>query len=225
VTYALTFDFAHDHAGHSPPMRLGLLGPAEGNVDGLGRAAELLVDVLKVERVVYLGNDAALDQVVAAWAHRLVEGDPTDDAAWALAARLALAGSPAEIDQFVRKERARQRLRVLESLGTNTEARTVEMIGDRVAVLLYDKGALDEEDIFAAALLVYGKSPEPLVKKVGNRWFLTPGAIGSPGGGLAILDDGAEEIVASIYALDGTCTSTETLVVPRATKMKIQGGA
>jgi hypothetical protein len=205
-------------------MRLGLLGPAEGNVDGLGRAAELLVDELKVERAVYLGNDAALDEVVAAWAHRLVDGDPSDDAAWSRAARLALAGSPGEIDAFLRKERARQRLRILERLATSSDARTVEMIGDRVAVLLYDKGSLDEEDIFAASFLVYGKSPEPLVKKVGNRWFLTPGAIGSPGGGIAILDDGAEEIVGSIYSLDGKCTFSETLIVPRATKMKIQGG-
>ena len=206
-------------------MRLGLLGPAEGNVVGLGRAAELLVDVLKVERAVYLGNDGALDEAVAGMAQRLVESDPSDDAAWARAARVALRGSPGEIDAFVRKERARQRLRVLEGLPKGGDARTIEMIGDRVAVLLYDKGSLDEEDIFAAALLVYGKSSEPLVKKVGNRWFLSPGAIGSPGGGVGILDDGSEEIIASIYALDGTCTSSETLVVPRTTKMKIQGGA
>ncbi len=206
-------------------MRLGLLGPAEGNVDGLGRAAELLVDVLEVERAVYLGNDGALDGAVAAWAKRIVGGDPSDDATWARAARVALRGSPEEIDAFVRKERARQRLRVLEGLAKGGDARTIEMIGDRVAVLLYDKAALDEEDIFAATLLVYGKSPEPLVKKVGNRWFVTPGAIGAAGGGIGVLDDTGEEIVASVYALDGSRTLSETIAVARATKMKIQGGS
>ena len=205
-------------------MRLGLLGPAEGNVDGLGRAAELLVDILKVERAVYLGNDGALDEVVAAWAARLVDSDPSDDAAWSRAARIALRGSPEEIDAFVLKERARQRLRVLEGLSRGGDARTIEMIGDRVAVLLYDKGDLDEEDIFAATLLVYGKSPEPLVKKVGTRWFMTPGVIGCAGGGIGLLDDGGEEIVASIHALDGSRTLTETIAVARAAKMKIQGG-
>jgi hypothetical protein len=205
-------------------MRLGLLGPAEGNVEGLGRAAELLVDVLKVERAIYLGNDEALDQAVAAWAARLVGSDPSDDAAWSRAARVALRGTAEEIDAFVGKERARQRLRVLEALPPRSDARTIEMIGDRVAVLLYDKGALDEEDIFAATLLVYGKSPEPLVKKVGNRWFVTPGAIGAAGGGIAVLDDGGEEIVASIYALDGTLSASEPIAVARAAKMKIQGG-
>jgi hypothetical protein len=205
-------------------MRLGLLGPAEGNVDGLGRAAELLVDVLKVERAIYLGNDGSLDEVVATWAARLVESDPSDDAVWSRAARVALRGSPEEIDSFVAKERARQRLRLLEGLSRGGEARTIEMVGDRVAVLLYDKGDLDEEDIFAATLLVYGRSSEPLVKKVGTRWFMTPGVIGCAGGGIAILDDGGEEIVASIYAGDGTCTLAETIAVARAAKMKIQGG-
>ena len=206
-------------------MRLGLLGPAEGNVVGLGRAAELLVDVLKVDRAVYLGNDDGLDAAVAALAQRLLEGDPSDDAVWSRAARVALRGSPAEIDAFVAKERARQRLRVLEALPKKGGARTIEMIGDRVAVLLYDKASLDEEDIFAATLLVYGKSPEPLVKKVGNRWFLSPGTIGAPGGGIGVLDDGGEEIIASVYATDGTCTLTETIAVTRAAKMKIQGGS
>ena len=61
------------------------------------------------------------------------------------------------------------------------ELRTIEMFGDRVAVLIHDKALLDEEDIFSATFLVYGKSDGPLVKKIGPRWFLTPGPIGSAG--------------------------------------------
>ena len=38
------------------------------------------------------------------------------------------------------------------------ELRSVEMFGDRVAVLIHDKALLDEEDIFSATFLVYGKS-------------------------------------------------------------------
>src|ERR1700676_2798695 len=97
------------------------------------------------------------------WAARLVGSDPSDDAAWKRAAEVAVRGTPAEIDAFVARERARQRLRVLEGLPAAKGARTVEMIGDRARVLLYDQTVLDEEDIFAASLLVYGKSPEPLV--------------------------------------------------------------
>jgi hypothetical protein len=206
-------------------MRLGLLGPADGNVDGLARAAEVLVEQVKVDRAIYLGADGALDQAVAAWAARVVGSDPSDDAAWKRAAEVAVRGTPTEIDAFVARERARQRLRVLEGLPAGGGARTVEMVGDRVAVLLYDKGGLDEEDIFAASLLVYGKSSEPLVKKIGARWFVTPGSINSPGGGAAVLDDDGEEIVASVYAADGSCTLREPIAIARATKMKIQGGS
>jgi hypothetical protein len=72
---------------------------------------------------------------------------------------------------------------------------------------------------------VFGKSPEPLVKKVGTRWFVTPGSIGAPQGGAAVLDDAGEEIVASIYGPDGRCTLSEPIAIARAAKMKIQGGA
>ena len=201
------------------------LGPADGNVDDLARAAELLVGELKVDRAIYLGADSALDDMVAAWAKQIVGDDPSDDAAWRRAAEVAIDGTSLEIDEFITRERARQRLRVLEGLPKGGIARTIEMIGDRVAVLVHDKGLLDEEDIFAASLLIYGRSPEPLVKRIGARWFVTPGSAGVLGGGAAVLDDDAEEIVASVYGPDGTCTMKETIAIQRATKMKIQGGA
>lgn len=204
-------------------MRLGILGPAEGDVDGLGRAAEFLVNGAKVDRVIYLGADGALDEAVARLAKRLVGDDPTDDAAWKRAAEVAVGGSPSAIDAFIRGERARLRLRTLESLPAGAY-RTMEMIGDRVAVLVYDKGLLDEEDIFAANILIYGKSTEPLVKKIGARWFVTPGQIGCPRGSAAVLDDEGEEIVATMHDVDGECTLSEPLISARNAKMKIQGG-
>jgi hypothetical protein len=91
--------------------------------------------------------------------------------------------------------------------------------------LIYDKAALDEEDILAANLLVYGKSDQPLVKKIGTRWFVSPGQIGRESGGLAVLDDAGEDILATIYDVEGKVTTTETLTVQRAAKVRIQGGA
>jgi hypothetical protein len=205
-------------------MRLGLLGPAEGFVDGLAQAAEFLLDVAKVDRAIYLGTDGALDEAVARWAKSLVGDDPTDDAAWKRAAEVAVTGTPSTIDAFVKSERARLRLRSLESLPEGAY-RSMEMVGDRVAVLVYDKSLLDEEDIFAANILVYGKSPEPLVKKIGARWFVTPGLVGCAGGGIVVLDDETDEIVASIYSVDGKLTLKEPLVAQRAAKMKIQGSS
>src|SRR5258708_18542599 len=97
-------------------MRLGLLGPAEGNLEALARAAELLLNVVKVHRAIYRGDDGALDEVVSLWASSIVGDDPSDDAIWDRARQVALGGTPQRIDEFVVAERARLRLRALEEL-------------------------------------------------------------------------------------------------------------
>jgi hypothetical protein len=205
-------------------MRLGLLGPAGSDVGALGRAAEFLLNGARVHRAIYLGNDGALDRAVAAWARKLVGDDPSDDAAWSRAADIAVEGTAQQIDKFVQTERARLRLKSLEALPEQI-ARTIEMVGDRVAVLIHDKALLDEEDILAANLLFFGKSEGPLVRKIGARWFVTPGPIGSEGGGIAVLDDEGDEVNITIYDSTGNPTQREALTVQRATKMRVQGDA
>ena len=205
-------------------MRLGLLGPAGGDVGALGKAAEFLLNGARVHRAIYLGNDGALDRAVAAWARKLVGDDPSDDAAWRRAADVASSGTPEEIDKFVQTERARLRLKSLETLPEQI-SRTIEMVGDRVAVLIYDKALLDEEDILAANLLFFGKSEGPLVRKIGARWFGTPGPIGCAGGGIAVLDDEGPDIQITILDSTGTASHREALTVQRATKLRVQGDA
>ncbi|HSO40376.1 MAG TPA: hypothetical protein VLT33_47950 [Labilithrix sp.] len=203
-------------------MRLGLLGPAGSDVGALGRAAEFLLNGARVHRAIYLGNDGALDRAVAAWARKLVGDDPSDDAAWCRAAEIAAAGSAEQIDKFVQTERARLRLKSLEALPEQI-ARTIEMVGDRVAVLIHDKALLDEEDILAANLLFFGKSERPLVRKIGARWFVTPGPIGCEGGGIAVLDDEGEDVSVTIYDSVGRPSQRETLTAQRAAKLRVQG--
>src|SRR5271170_5741988 len=97
------------------------------------------------------------------------------------------------------------------------------MFGDRVAVLIFDKALLDEEDIFSAALLIYGKSDSPLIKKIGQRWFLTPGPIGCEGGGAMVLDDSEDEVVATVFDSAGRASRSEVLAVSRTAKLSVQG--
>lgn len=202
-------------------MRLGLLGPASGDVSALGRGAEFLLNRARVHRAIYLGNDGALDRAVAAWARKLVGEDPSDDGAWRRAAEIALTGTPANIDRFIATERARIRLKALEALPEQI-ARTIEMVGDRVAVLIYDKAQLDEEDILAANILLFGKSEAPLIRKIGTRWFVTPGPIGAPGGGLAVLDDEQDDVIVTVYDTTGKMTHREVLTSQRP-KMRVTG--
>jgi hypothetical protein len=202
-------------------MRLGLLGPANGDLAGLARSAEFLLNAAKVTRAIYLGADDALEDTVAMWAESLVGPDPSDEGVWERALAAAATSSPEQIDSFLRAERARLRLKSLERLPIQ-ELRTVEMFGDCVAILIHDKALLDEEDIFSATFLVYGRSSGPLVKKIGPRWFLTPGPIGSAGGGSAVLDDSGDDVVATLYDAEGRPSSSETMLVRRTSKLSVQ---
>jgi hypothetical protein len=203
-------------------VRLGLIGPANGDLAALARAAEFLLNGAKVTRAIYLGADEAIEETVALWAESLVGPDPSDEGVWERAFTVAPTGTPEQIDTFLRGERARLRLKSLERLPPD-ELRTVEMFGDRVAVLIHDKALLDEEDIFSAAFLIYGKGDSPLLKKIGQRWFITPGPAGGQGHGAIVLDDAGEEVVATLFDAGGNAALTETLTTARAVKMSVQG--
>jgi hypothetical protein len=202
-------------------MKLGLLGPAEGDVAALGRAAEFLLNSVKVTRAVYLASDGGLDRAVTAWAKNLVGDDPSDEAMWRRAAKVAASGNSAQIDHFIATERARRKLRNLETL-CGSRKRSIEMLADRVAILLYDKADLDEDDISAAHVFLFGRCKEPIAKRVGARWFVSPGTIG-PKSGIGVIDDTDDDLWLTFYSAKGEPIQKECLATERTTKMRIQG--
>jgi hypothetical protein len=210
-----------ERADYGGDVRLGLLGPADGDLAALARTAEHLLNTAKVSRAIYLGADDALEDTVALWAESLVGPDASDKGLWDRAFAVAVEGAPEQIEAFLRRERARLRLKSLESLPPR-ELRSIEMFGDRVAILVNDKALLDEEDIFAATFLVYGKSDGPLVKKIGPRWFLTPGPIGPNAGGAVVLDDSEEEVVATFYDAGGNAVRSERLPASRMARLSVK---
>src|SRR5687768_11018119 len=147
-------------------MRLGLLGPARNREAALERAARFLRQDIAVDRAVYLGVDTAIDSVIRRWAEELVGGDPEDRALFPRAAERCIHASHAQIDAFLEAERERRCLKVFQSLPDDG-TRVIEILNGKVAVMIYDKADLDEEDILPASLLVFGKSQQPLVKQVG----------------------------------------------------------
>jgi hypothetical protein len=203
-------------------VRLGLLGPAGGELEELARAAEFLLNGARVTRAIYLGADDALEDTVALWAESLVGPDPSDEGVWGRAFAVALDGTATQIDAFLRRERGRLRLKSLEGLPQEG-LRSVELLGDRVAVLVHDKALLDEDDIVSAALLIYGRSAGPLIKKIGQRWFLTPGPIGCEGGGAIVIEDSDDGIVATVYDAAGRASRSEVLAAARTAKLSVQG--
>jgi hypothetical protein len=125
-------------------------------VIGLARAAQILVDEAHAERVIYVADDGALEQVVVSWASEIVGANPSGEVLFDRAAARCARGTPDEIDLFVEGERARLRLEVFMSLPSGR--RTVEILDGRVVLFVFDKAHLDEEDIVAAQLIVFGKA-------------------------------------------------------------------
>jgi hypothetical protein len=203
-------------------MRLGLLGPSPENDAPLEQAARFLLHELAVDRAIYLGIDPALDRVVHRWAERLVEGDPGDAALFSRAAARCAVATAQEIEAFLEAERERRTLKVFESLpGDGT--RVIELLGDKVVVMIYDKAHFDEEDILPASVLVFGKSEEPVVKQVGSRWFLAPGSF--MGGGVMTLEDSEEGIRLAMFDEHLKEQGQELLRVGRGAKLKVSGAA
>ncbi len=202
-------------------MRLGLLGPAGSKESDLERAARFLNTEGAVDRVIYLGVDAALDAVVRRWAERLVGGDPGDAALWRRAAERCVSATPAQIDAFLGTEQARRALDVFQSLpGDGT--RVIELLNGKVVVMIYDKAHLDEEDILSASILVFGKSDAPLVKQIGSRWFISPGPVAT---GVMTLEDQEDGIHVTSFDAAGREVSRELLLGARATKLKVKSAS
>ncbi len=109
---------------------------------------------------------------------------------------VAIDGTPQAIDALLESERAVRSLERLRTLPP-PPARAVEMLGDRICLVVHDKKILDEEDIANAAVIVYGASPERLLKRFGPRYFFTPGPLAEDGvlGVLEFDDEGHAAIL------------------------------
>jgi len=192
-------------------MRLGLLGPAGGDVNALEQGTRILLERELADRIIYLGIDGALDRLVLDWARNLVgDEDPSDDALFRRAVDRCLHATPEAIDGFIAAERDRERLKTLECLP-RASARVIEMLHGRVAILLYDKSKLDSEDLRAATLLVYGRSAEPVIHLDEGKIYVSPGPLSSRSG-VALLDSHREsgELRVRIFDLLGDIVRAET---------------
>lgn len=203
-------------------MRLGLLGPSQGHQETLEGAARFLRREQEAERIVYLGVDGALDVAVQRWAEQLVGEHAGEGALCRRATQRCLRASAEEIDEYVARERERAKLRMYESLPGNT-TRAVELLAGKVAVLIHDKAYLDEEDILPATWLMFGKSEGPLIKRIGRRWFISPGSF--PTAGVMTIEDEEGAIRVTSYSGALEETGSERLELAREVNLRVSGGS
>lgn len=199
-------------------MKLGFLGPANGDEALLREAVEFLVNDVEVDQAIYLGLDDRIDEVVKRWA-RDIAGDPSDEAFLQRAVELAQRGDPASIDQLLARDSAVGRLACVRKLPP-APARAVEMIEDRIVTVVYDKRVLSEEDIANATLLVYGKSQEASLKRFGPRYFFTPGPLGAGKIGLVEADEDGQ-VAVGLFEPSGAPLWREVLHGRPASKMMV----
>jgi len=167
-------------------VRIGLLGPAGGDVDALREAIEFLLGDVEVDQAIYLGNDdATIDALLARWAEEVFGEEHSDDAFLARAAEVAATGEPDEITGLLHRDAFVRRLARIRKLPP-APARAVEMLGDAIVIAVHDKSILDEEDIANSQLIVYGRSAEAELRRFGTRYFLTPGPLDA--GRVAVLE-------------------------------------
>lgn len=205
-------------------MRIGVLGPAGGDMGELGRAARYLVDEARADKIIYMADDGALDHVVFQWARSLVSDNPEDDALFVRAAARCARAMPAEIAAFIDRERMRQRLRVFSNLVDRT-TRSIELLGGRVVLFALDNTALDEDDIATSPIIVLGRSASPLIRKAGTRLFVAPGTVAVATGGCMLLDDGGGGVRIVISDSRGAMIASEQVGSSVVGKVRIRGGA
>jgi hypothetical protein len=190
-------------------------------VDALERAARFLRRKQDAERIVYLGADQSLDLVIRRWAEQLVGEEASEAALVRRATARLLEASAEEIDEYLAREAELSKLRMYESLPGET-TRAVELLAGKVAVMIYDKAYLEEEDILPATLLLFGKNDEPLIKRIGRRWFLSPGTF--PRGGVMLVEDQEGAIDVTLYSSSLEEVSTERLELAREVNLRVAGG-
>ena len=199
-------------------MKIGFLGPANGDETLLREAVEFLVSDVEVDQAIYLGLDEEIDEVVGRWA-RDIAGDPSDEAFLTRAVELAQQGDAESIDQLLARDTAVARLACVRKLPP-APARAIEMIEDRIVTVVYDKRVLTEEDIANATLLVYGKSDEASFKRFGPRYFFTPGPLGAGKIGLVEAEEDGQ-VAVGLFEPSGAPVWREVLHGRAGSKMMV----
>jgi hypothetical protein len=195
-------------------MRFGFIGPAESDSALLELAVDLLVTELEVDMIVYLGADEAIRDFITAR-----QRDKSELSFEQRVAQVAATGSPSEITDVLhvlRRERHLEKVRLLPQPPANA----IEMLDDRIILLVRNKSSIGEEDVINSNVVIYGDAKELTFKRYGPRCFFSPGPL--DGGHVGILGNEAANGGVSLRAIDltGKLSWTEP-IQGRGAKMKV----
>jgi hypothetical protein len=175
-------------------MRLGFIGPAGTDATSLEEAAELLIRDFEADALIYLAEDVALRDFIAA--HESVDGSPPIEQR---VAQVAATGSPEDIEGVLRKLRGDRYLGKLR-IAPPSPRRAMEMLDDRIVLIVRDKITIGEEDVINSNVVVYGDAKELMFKRFGPRCFFSPGPLEL--GVVGLIDDHSESGGVVLKAID-----------------------
>ena len=201
-------------------MKIGLVGVADGAEDLLSEAVEFLMGDVGVDLLVYLSSDDAIVGAARAWAEQVVPEGLDENAFLTRVAATAPKGSVADLDALFEQDTALSRIELIRRLPP-APARAIEMIGDRIVTMVWDKAVLQEEDIANSFVTIYGKSKKMLFKRFGPRYFFTPGPLSDKHIGVLEHDEEEGGFVLSLFSPDGVPISREPLQVRISAKMTV----
>jgi len=186
-------------------MRMGFIGPANADAAALEQAAKLLICDLEVDTVIYVGEDDALRDFVAA--------HESEDSAHTIeqrVAEVAATGSADDIEEVLRRLRGARYLAKLR-VAPPPPTRAMEMLDDRIVLIVRNKSTIGEEDVINSNVVVYGDATELMFKRFGPRCFFSPGPL--DGGHVGLLDDRSESggVVLKAIDLNGEVSWTEPI--------------
>ena len=188
-------------------MRLGFIGPAKSDTAALEQAAKLLIVDYEVDQIIYLGEDDALQEFVSAHED---EGDGDADRIEHRVAQVAATGSTTDIEDVLRRLRGARYLEKLR-VAPRPPTRAMEMLDDRIVMIVRNKGTLGEEDVINSNVVVYGDANELMFKRFGPRCFFCPGPL--EGGYVGLLDDHSDTggVVLKAIGVNGEVWWTEPI--------------
>lgn len=199
-------------------MKIGLIGACDGNAEELHEAVDFMMGDVGVELLVYLGADDTITAAARKWAAEEAPGELDENAFLTKVAAEVKHGGVAELDAIFEQDAALDRLSTIRRLPP-APARAIEMIGDKIITLVWDKAVLGEEDIANAFFTVYGKSKKMLFKRFGPRYFFTPGPLS--GGHIGVLEQEGDSIALSLFSPAGVPISRELLHTGNTAKLSV----
>jgi hypothetical protein len=175
-------------------MRLGFIGPANTDAAALERAAKLLICDFEVDAVIYLGEDDALRDFMTTH-----ESEDGHDAVEQRVAEVAATGSAEDLERVLHKLRGSRYLGKLR-VAPPAPRRAMEMVDDRIVLIVRDKSTIGEEDVINSNVVVYGDATELMFKRFGPRCFFSPGPLDA--GHVGLIDDRPESGGVVLKAID-----------------------